>query len=488
MHYPSSSNTTCPPSSLSQQTMPLADQQDSSTKLHVIVLAFPFTSHAASLHTLVRKLAAAAQHVTFSFFNTAKSNSSILGLEAEDDLDNLKAYTVADGVPENYVFTGKRAEDIELFIKATPGNFKRAIEMAIEETRGLSEKKISCVMSDTLLWFAGEIAEEMKVPWLSLWMGAPFSLSSHFYTDLIRGMNRTGPHATAGREDEPLNFIPGMSGFRIGDLPEGILSGELESPSSIMLHRMAQMMPRAAAIAINSFEELNPTITDDLKSKFQKCLTVGPISLMSSPPSDPDENRCLSWLDEQKTASVAYVGFGTVFATPPHEQAALAEALEASGVPFLWSLKESLQVSLPEGFLDRTKGRGRGRGRVVSWVPQLRVLEHPAVGVFVTHCGWNSVLESVMGRVPMICRPFFTDQRLNRRMVEEVWGIGVGIEGGVFTRDGTMRILNLILSGEKGKKMREKLGVLKELMGKAVGPQGSSSKNFKTLLEIVSKV
>ncbi|KAF8400342.1 hypothetical protein HHK36_013639 [Tetracentron sinense] len=277
--------------------MPLTDGQNSSTEPHVIVLAFPFSSHAASLHTLVRKLATAAPDVTFSFFSTAKSNSSIFNA---DHLDNLKAYNVSDGVPENHVFTGRPDEGVELFMKETPGNFKRVIEVAIEETRGLSEKKISCVISDAFLWFAGEMAEEMKVPWVSFWIAGQFSLSAHFYTDLIRRMVGIGPHATAGREDEPLNFISGMSGFRIGDLPEGIVAGEVDSPFSNMLHRMGQMLPRAAAVTINSFEEVNPTITDDLKSKFQKFLTVGPFSVMSSQPSDPDLSGCLSWLDGQK--------------------------------------------------------------------------------------------------------------------------------------------------------------------------------------------
>ncbi|KAF8400371.1 hypothetical protein HHK36_013669 [Tetracentron sinense] len=274
-----------------------------------------------------------------------------------------------------------------------------------------------------------------------------------------------------------------MSRFRIRDLQEGIVFGDVDSPFSNMLHRMGQMLPRAAAVAINSVEELNPTITDDLKKKFQNCLNVGPFSFMSALPSDPDVNGCLSWLDRQKAASVAYIGFGTVFSPPPQEQVVLTEALEASGVPFLWSLKENLKGILPDGFLERTKGRGK----VVSWAPQVQVLAHTAVGVFVTHCGWNSVLESVMGRVPMICRPIMEDNRLNGRMVTEVWEIGVGMEGGVITIDGMMRGLDLILSEEKGKKMRGNIGALHELMGKAVGAQGSSSENFKILLEIVSR-
>ena len=79
---------------------------------------------------------------------------------------------------------------------------------------------------------------------------------------------------------------------------------------------------------------------------------------------------------------MAYVSFGTVVTPPPHEIVAVAEALEASGFPFLWSLKEHLKDLLPRGFLERTSENGK----VVAWAPQTEVLGHGSVGVFVTHC------------------------------------------------------------------------------------------------------
>lgn len=286
----------------------------------------------------------------------------------------------------------------------------------------------------------------------------------------------------AGREDETLDFIPGMSAARLRDLPEGILTGNLESGFSMMLHWMGRMLPRAAAVTINSFQELNPATTDDLKSKFKQCLSVGPITQLAPQTHEPDQTGCLSWLDLLKPCSVVYVSFGTVIALPPDELAALAKGLEASGASFIWSLKERLTGQLPEGFLDAT----RGRGMVVPWAPQSQVLEHPAIGAFVTHGGWNSVLESITGGVPMICRPFFGDQRQNGRMVSDVWGIGVMIEGGVLTKDGVVKAVDLILGkGEEGRKTREKVWLLKEMAEKAVGPNGSSSKNLDFLVHII---
>ncbi|KAL6312220.1 hypothetical protein AAG906_020381 [Vitis piasezkii] len=428
-------------------------------------LRFPFATHAAPLLSLVRRLARASNGLIFS--------------GPKDDVDdNIKAYNVADGMPEGHVLSGNPQEGIELFLKATPGNFREVVEVA----EGESGMRISCLLTDAFLWFAGEMAEDRCIPWVPLWTSGPVSLAVHVYTDDIRKMV-LGANGIEGHEVQTLDFIPGLSSIHAVDLPEEIVSGSLDSPFSQMLHKMGLTLPRAAAVVINSFEEMEPTVVNDLKSKFKKFVNVGPFTLSSPPPLAPDSNSCLLWLDRQKAASVAYISFGTIITPPPHELVALAEALESTGVPFLWSLRDNSKDNLPKGFLERTSQNGK----VVPWAPQLQVLGHASVGVFVTHCGWNSVTESIVCGVPMICRPFFGDQNLNRRMVQDVWGIGVGVKGGVFTKSGLTRDLELILAHE-GKKMREKIGVLKELATEAVESNGSSTKNFSTLLEVVSHV
>ncbi|GFZ03948.1 UDP-glucosyl transferase 78D1 [Actinidia rufa] len=405
---------------------------------HVAVLAFPFTSHPGLLLELVRRLAAAAPDTTFSFYSTAKSNDSLF---STSNTNNIKPFPIWDGVPDGYVFSGNIEDNV---------NFN--------------------------------IAEEMGVPWVPLWVGGACSLSVHYYTDLIR--NTIGIHEVAGRENELLKFLPGFSELRLGDLPDGVLFGNLESPFSIMLHKMGQALPKAAAVLLNSFEELDPDIIKDLNSKFRKVLNVGPFSLMSSPSSSSnvDEYGCIPWLDEHKADSVAYIGFGTMLKPSPIELVALAEALEASGTPFLWSLGEESKGHLPEGFLKRTSEQGK----IVPWAPRVQVLAHGSTGVYITHCGWGSVMESIAAGMPMIGRPFFADNHINAWMVENVWKIGVRVEGGVFTRSGTMRALELVLSNEKGKKFKDQIGHLRELALKAVEPKGSSSENFKTLLDIVT--
>jgi anthocyanidin 3-O-glucosyltransferase len=145
------------------------------------------------------------------------------------------------------------------------------------------------------------------------------------------------------------------------------------------------------------------------------------------------------------------VSFGTVASPRPDELRELAAGLEASGAPFLWSLREDSWPLLPPGFLDRATSTGSGL--VVPWAPQVPVLRHPSVGAFVTHAGWASVLEGVSSRVPMACRPFFGDQRMNARSVAHVWVFGAGFEAGM-TRAGVAVAVEELLRGEEGARMR----------------------------------
>ncbi|KAJ8634646.1 hypothetical protein MRB53_008913 [Persea americana] len=251
---------------------------------------------------------------------------------------------------------------------------------------------------------------------------------------------------------------------------------------------MSQELPRASAVLVNSIEEMDPTpLLDRLRTFFNKLLLVGPLSLLPStrPDSDSesesDPHSCLAWLGSQAPASVAYVGFGTIFVPPPSELAALAAGLEGSGAHFLWSLKEKHRGSLPAGFLERT----RGRGLVVPWTPQPIVLGHVAVGAFINHCGHNSVLESIMGGVSIICRPFFGDQRINARVLSHVLGVAVDVKDEVLTKEGVMDALDLLLHRKEGKIMREKTVSLQQVVKNAIRETGSATNNMKAVLEII---
>lgn len=73
-------------------------------------------------------------------------------------------------------------EVVELFLKGAAERFKKGMEAAA----AAAGDEIGCVMSDAFFWFAGDMAGEMKVPWVALWTSGPRPLFLHLETDLIR--------------------------------------------------------------------------------------------------------------------------------------------------------------------------------------------------------------------------------------------------------------------------------------------------------------
>lgn len=452
---------------------------------HVAVLAFPFTSHPPPLANLLRKLAEAAPDVRFSFLSTAKSNGDLFPSRAELT-PNVGIYDVDDGLPAGATKLHPR-EQVDAFLKRAPESFRAAIDAAERE----AGKKVSCLLSHAFLVFACEIAEQMGVPWVTFWVPSPCFLSACIHVEVLgrlRCGTSCGGVAEAEADDKALEMVPGLSLFRMSDIPDEILQEQNPRMVPNLLRQMGNMLPRATAVVVNSFEEANPApLVADLKSKLKILLHVGCLTVQFPPPSLPpsaasDHTGCLAWLDARDPRTVAYICFGTMAMPSPGEVSALAEALESTGTPFLWSLKEHMMVHMPEGFLEQTGAQGK----IVPWAPQSRVLSHPACGAYVTHCGYNSVFESVAGGVPMICKPFWADNAMNARMVKEGWGIGVGVERGMITKSGMEKALEAVLRGEEGKEMRKKVGELRARLAEAAGPGGNVEADFKTLVELIS--
>nr|GMD41658.1 UDP-glucose:flavonoid 3-O-glucosyltransferase [Ipomoea batatas] len=441
-----------------------------SSECDVAVLAFPFGTHAAPLLSLVEYLSAAFPSARFSFFSNHDSNSTLFG-GRNPGAGKIKAYDVGDGI-----VAGEASVIHEEFIMAMPGNYQTAIAEAEAETGA----KFGCFLTDAFLWFGGDLAAERGgVPWIALWTAGACSLSAHLYTDFVRSLVAATPTANENGLEQKLKVIPGMSQVSIGEMPGEILAKDLQTSFPGMIYNMALKLPGANAVVLNSFQKLDPTITDDLRSKLQKVFNIGPMILLPATPKPPisDDHNCIPWLDSLPLASPAvYLSFGSGLMPPPDEIVALAEALEAKRAPFLWSLKPHGVKHLPEGFLERTKEFGK----------IVQVLSHTRVGAFVTHCGWNSILEAISFGVCMICRPFYGDQQINTRFVESVWEIGVKVEGGIFTKDETMKALSVVLDSDRGKLLKENVVKLKGEALEAVKPNGSSTNDFQELVRLLN--
>ncbi|PKI47420.1 hypothetical protein CRG98_032255 [Punica granatum] len=158
-----------------------------------------------------------------------------------------------------------------------------------------------------------------------------------------------------------------------------------------------------------------------------------------------------------------------------------------SGHPFLWIIRPDLvngdSAILPPDFNEET----RTRAFITAWCPQEEVLNHPSVGGFLTHCGWNSMIESMSAGVPMLCWPYFGDQQTNCKYACKDWEVGLEIDSNV-KQEEVERLMKELMEGEKGKRMKKRAKDWKRLAFEATSEHGSSSTNLDKLVrEIIAK-
>ncbi|RLM80867.1 hypothetical protein C2845_PM12G07960 [Panicum miliaceum] len=244
------------------------------------------------------------------------------------------------------------------------------------------------------------------------------------------GARHVSSHRTCTRPMEPL-VSTGTAGRTAPPRPRVVL---VASPGAGHLIPMAEIARRLVAhhglaATLVTFADISAR-PDAHSSVFSSIRDAGvATAVLPAVPLDvlpPDQ-----WLDRQTTGSVVYVSFGSAGSLSVEQTAELAAGLEDSGHRFLWvvrmpsldginfamfighmSDKDDPLAWLPEGFVERTSGRGLA---VAAWAPQARVLSHPATAALVSHCGWNSTLERVASGMPMVAWPLYAEQRMERR-------------------------------------------------------------------------
>ncbi|CAN6208676.1 unnamed protein product [Urochloa humidicola] len=305
-------------------------------------------------------------------------------------------------------------------------------------------------------------------------------------------------HAFAGRIRPPLASgepvdLPGLPAeFGPGDMPS-FLAEPSDYPTYLdLLVNQFDGLDAADHVLVNSFYELQPQESDYMASAW-RAKTVGPTVpsayLDNAMPDDtsygfhlytPLTAATKGWLDGRPARSVVYTAFGSVSEPTAAQMAEVAEGLYNCGKPFLWVVRASETTKIPENFVDKAE-----RGLIVTWSPQLEVLAHPAVGCFVTHCGWNSTTEALCAGVPMVAMPQWSDQPTNAKYIEDVWRVGVRVrpdKEGVVRKEEVERCVMEVMDGERSVEYRQNAARWKEKANNAVSEGGSSDNNIVEFL------
>jgi UDP:flavonoid glycosyltransferase YjiC (YdhE family) len=198
---------------------------------------------------------------------------------------------------------------------------------------------------------------------------------------------------------------------------------------------------------------------------------------------EDDKHGCIAWLDKKPKHSVVYISFGSLWTPTRDLIRGIADGIRSSKQSFLWALRPSSSTRdvhelLPPGFLEETDGL------IVPWAPQIHVLAHSSIGAFLTHCGWNSTLESMSTGVPMIPVPMMADQTTNCKLVVDIWKVGIRVkfalrsDGPVVDSDDICRAVKLLCHNPEGREVRARVEKLMVGIRRAGGSTSAHLRDF----------
>nr|ADE76226.1 unknown [Picea sitchensis]ADE76673.1 unknown [Picea sitchensis] len=457
------------------------------TGIHAIIVPMPGQGHINPAMQLAKKLASKGIAITFvltqSWHNIITHAHSSAGVNAFAHARNLGLDIRLVAIPDCLPGEFERWNKLHEFFQSLD-NMESHVEELIKNLNQSNPTPVSCIVADTMLGWAVPLAKKLRLLSVSFWTQnvSVFSITYHSYL--------------AERQAGSVIHIPGVTHLQPADLPLWLKL----SPDDVIARVVArcfQTVREADWVVANSFQGLEGHVVEALWEKM-RVYCVGPLLpsayLDLSDPRDSVvgtsyrvEMDCTQWLDDKAPKSVIYVSFGSLLPMSITQIEEIAMGLKESDYNFIWVLRrpsnECAEVSsmLPYGFLNETKQRGL----VVPWCSQLKVLSHPSIGGFFSHCGWNSTLESIAFGLPMLGFPLGIEQFANCKLIADEWKIGLRLRSGDDTNGviGRNEIAENVRRLMEGEEMRRAAERLRDVVKMEVRKGGTSDSNLESVAD-----
>ncbi|PON83482.1 UDP-glucuronosyl/UDP-glucosyltransferase [Trema orientale] len=474
------------------------------SKQRVLVLPFPAQGHVKPLMLFSHKLAKQGFRITFvnSDFNYNRIISSAAN-KADHDEQAMGSQIDMVSIPDGFGPDDDRAQLGPLY-KGILDTMPAKLEQLIATINGSAtaesrNDKITCVVCDVNMGWALEVAAKMGV------RGASFcTTSAAMFVHMMKIMELTkmAHPETMDNSDESATKKE-----KINQLPAGIPDmeniewnlGDLDTMRITTEYMLKVLLASKTTDwwLCNTIYDIEPAAL----SLLPKLLPIGPLRANETTgPGDisgsqfwAEDNSCLSWLDQQKPCSVIYVAFGSFTVHDQGQFHELALGLELTSRPFLWVVRPGFisKLGQDDAFdpdeLQSNKKNNNNIGKIVNWAPQQKVLGHPSIACFVSHCGWNSTIEGLSNGVPFLCWPYFADQIPNKRYICDIWKVGLGFESnkkGIISSEEVKNKVDQLLGDVD---IRRRSLELKEMVLKNIAEDGQSSMNFNNFIQWLEK-
>ncbi|KAK1259400.1 Anthocyanidin 3-O-glucoside 5-O-glucosyltransferase 1 [Acorus gramineus] len=452
-------------------------------KPHFLVVAFPAQGHINPALQLAKRLARS----TLSPITFATTPSILRRLNHHSHHPLISFAPISDGTEDGF---NPSTGDLKHYFAQLR---HLGSESLTELLRSLSDsgRPVKCVVYNFLLPWTADVARDLGVPSVLFWVqpATVFRVYYQYFHDYKPLID-----SKKGEPKFTIDF-PGLPRLAIADLPSFFQASSKDDTLALpILEELFQILDREEGkvrVLVNTFDALEVDTLGPVGS-IELC-GIGP--MVPSAYVDGEDvsdtgfggdifsgggsSGYKEWLDSKAERSVVYVSFGTTVTLQKRLVEEVLKGLKKSGRPFMWVLRNA------KGGEEVASDVGGGEGMVVEWCNQMEVLSHPSIGCFVSHCGWNSTVESLVSGVPMVGMPQWSDQATNAKMVEDWWGMGVraraegGEEGGVVAAE-IVRCLEVVMGGEE---MRDNARRWREAAREAVRENGTSDRNMREFVE-----
>ncbi|KAJ0244992.1 hypothetical protein HA466_0184980 [Hirschfeldia incana] len=445
---------------------------------HVIVLPFPLQGHLTPMSQFCKRLASKGLKSTLVLVSDKPSPPY------KTENDSITVFSIHNGFQEGE----DPFQDHDDYIDRVHTSIKKRLPELIQEMNLSGNHPRALVYDSTMPWLL-DVAHDHGL------RGAAF-FTQPWLVSVIYYHAHKGSFSLPSTKDghSTLASFPAFPMLSANDLPSYLCESFFYPKILRIMTEQLSNIDRVDILLCSTFDTLEEKLLKWIKSLWP-VLNIGPTvpSMYLDKRLSEDKSygfsfftaksaECIEWLDSKHANSVVYVSFGSLVNLKEDQMMELAEGLKQSGCFFLWVVRETEMDKIHKHYVEEMGGKGL----IVSWSPQLEVLAHESVGYFLTHCGWNSMLEGLSLGVPMIGMPHWTDQPTNAKFMEDVWKVGVRVkkEGdGFVRRDEIVRCIE-VMEGEKGKEMRRNCEKWKVLALEAVCEGGSSDKSINEFVSM----
>ncbi|XP_021753217.1 7-deoxyloganetin glucosyltransferase-like [Chenopodium quinoa] len=472
-------------------------------KPHVICVPIPYQGHINPMFKLAKLLHSRGVYITMvvTEFNVARlASSSTVESPFLEGFNDFSIEVIPDGLPPDNKRSVFNLHELCYSFRGIQGEPQMAIRsllMRLLESPDIPP--VTSVISDAMMTFVPQVCIELGIPVFHLYTTSACGMLGYMqFDELVKRGDfplKDESCLTNGYLDTSIEWVPGLiKEARMKHLPTFLRTTD---PNEIIFNYLAEATRNAkvtAGLILNTFDDLEGQILKEIEKVIANIYTIGPLTKLSQPVNErkllplswslwKEDNSYLEWLDKRSPKSVIYVNFGSIAVLTPEQLKEFAWGLANSKHPFLWVIRSDLVIGesniiTEDCYMEEIKDRGL----ILSWCLQEKVLQHPSVAVFLTHCGWNSTLESIGEGVPMICWPFFAEQQMNGLYACKEWRVGVEMEEGSVQRKEVEGLVRDVMESEKGKELKGKAMEWKKKAEEATRPGGSSYNNFDKLV------